>query len=436
MRLSWIVCCLLLSSGCISLAPRSEQTGGQMSGIDSVPARRWANNTCAAGALSEVLHSLGDSITEERLSESMPRARSGGVVSVDLLLAARNRGYDAQLVKGDLPLLMEQLANGRPLILMLRVLDAPGNDKDLFHYVVLSGLDRERQLVRLHYGDGKQRWVSPEKLMSSWAAAGHATFLIGAKQKRSADDDDLRRAVLFEEEGKIREALAIYRQFTSSHPLAPHGWTNLGNAQARMGDAAAAEVSYRNALVVEPDHFDALNNLAWLLFEEKRFEEAETLARRAVAQTHPDRPLALDTLARILAARGKCAEDTVECGGSASAFERDEKAEALPPHSKRRPVWRLAAWLTAATIYDVESTFYRLKRCDECVEANALLRPFIDRGRLATYAFSAAVNAAILVIAKRAFDGGDPWWDLFGLTVSVVHAGAGTWNLVRAGRDE
>ena len=53
---------------------------------------------------------------------------------------------------------------------------------------------------------------------------------------------------------------------------------------------------------------DALNNLAWLLYESKRYDEAESLARKAVAQHGPDSYLVLDTLARVLAAKGSCNE--------------------------------------------------------------------------------------------------------------------------------
>ena len=53
---------------------------------------------------------------------------------------------------------------------------------------------------------------------------------------------------------------------------------------------------------------DTLNNLAWLLYEQKRYDEAEPFARRAAMATAPDPWMRLDPLARILAARGLCDE--------------------------------------------------------------------------------------------------------------------------------
>jgi len=298
----------LLPVACLSLAPRSQPVSVAGLAIEGVPARRWAENRCAAGALSEVLNYLGDPVTEERLSRSLTRGRGGGVITVDLLLAARNRGYDTQLVRGDVDLLARELEQQRPLILMLRVLDAPGTDDDRFHYVVLSGLDPEQRLVLVHFGDSRKRWVPIQAFQRPWAAGDYATLLIGPAEAPVATEADFRRAVMLEAAGNIQEAIALYRHFLHSHPQSALAWTNLGNAHAGSGEDHLAEVAYRNALFLEKDHRDALNNLAWLLLRQGRLEEAEVLARRAVHQNEVDPHLPLDTLARVLLARGRCEE--------------------------------------------------------------------------------------------------------------------------------
>jgi tetratricopeptide (TPR) repeat protein len=182
-------------------------------------------------------------------------------------------------------------------------MDAPGNNDDLFHYVVLSGIDVSRGLVRMHYGDSKMRWVPLQPLARSWEAGGYATFLIRPRKKHAATQDDLRRAVVLEEMGKTADAIALYRHYLNSNPSSTVGWTNLANAHASAGDTQLAEVEYRNALFIDRDYFEALNNLACLLLQQKRFDEAEALARRAAGLNHSDRNVALNTLAQILSAR-------------------------------------------------------------------------------------------------------------------------------------
>lgn len=306
--------CPLFLAGCVGLAPRSQPASASAMLIADVPARRWAENSCAAGALSEVLNSLGNPVSEQQLSRELTKARSGGVVTVDLLIAARRYGFDAQLLRGTGEIVRAELEQGHPLILMLRVLDTRGARDDLFHYIVLSGIDKERDLIALQYGDGKKRWVSLDRLHEAWAAGGYATFLIGPRRMQIAVEDDLRRAVMLEDAGHIDQAITLYQHYLGFHPQSSLAWTNLGNAQASVGQKRLAEVSYRNALFVDKDGRDALNNLAFLLLEEGRLDEAEPLARRAAAVEGADRHLALDTLGRVLSARGNCR-------GAIDAFE-------------------------------------------------------------------------------------------------------------------
>ena len=114
----------------------------------------------------------------------------------------------------------------------------------------------------------------------------------------------------------------------------------------------------------------------------------------------------------------------------AAAVVADQNTQSeTPPRATDRPYWVMYGWLTAATIFDVETTFYRLDHCDNCQEANPIMRPFIERGRLATYAFSLAVNGVVMVLSRRMYDRGDSWWRVGPLAFTIVHAIAGTLNL-------
>jgi tetratricopeptide (TPR) repeat protein len=228
------------------------------------------------------------------------------VLSVDLLLAARRRGFDAALVAGSAEALRSEVADGRPAILMLRLLDAPGSRRDVYHYVVADGVDPPRRLFRFQFGDGKARWAEIQRLEKGWKAAGHALLLV---RPRADTDAALRRAVELEGAGRAEEAAALYRQVLAVRPDSVRAWVDLGNAEAVRGRRGEAETAYRKALAIAPADRDALNNLAWLLLEEGvRLEEAEGLAGKAAGPPGPDRPLALDTLGRIQLARGRCAE--------------------------------------------------------------------------------------------------------------------------------
>lgn len=293
-----------LLTACLTTKPRSVSPTPWAEVVENIPVRQWSDNACGSGALATVLNHYGDPVTEDQLDAVFPKGRHGGVVSVDVLLEARGRGFDARLVEGDKPLVVETVKAGRPVILMLQVVDLPGDSRDYFHYVVADGHDPDRDLIRFQFGDGKVRWVPLEKLAGPWEKTGNATLLIEPASLETA----VRRAVVLEETGDLAGAAESYRKLVTEHPSSSLAWTNLGNVESRRGDKAAAEASYRKAIAAEAGNRDALNNLAWLLYEQGRLEEAEPFARRAAVQGQPDANYPFDTLARILAARGKCEE--------------------------------------------------------------------------------------------------------------------------------
>lgn len=296
--------CVLLMTSCVYWTPRSHAPTAAAHVVENVPQQKWDIKSCGAGALSSVLRHHGDPISMAEWDAKLPKTR-GGVLSIDLVLAARERGFDASLVTGDASLVEAELRDGRPVILMLQVIQAPGKGYDFFHYIVIDGYDPTRGLYRTQFGDGKSRWARLERLESAWKPTKYATVVI-----RPADPNAgaLRAAVRLEEEGKLALAAQTYREILEKDPRSLLAWTNLGNAEMRAGRTSAAEEAFRKALDLDPDAADTLNNLAWLLYEQKRVDEAEPIARKAVVTRAPDVWMRLDTLARILAARGNCEE--------------------------------------------------------------------------------------------------------------------------------
>ena len=205
---------------------------------------------------------------------------------------------------------------------MLRLLDMPGQRRDIYHYVLVDGFDRERLLFRFQFGDGKVRWAPLRDLEGSWKAAGHALLRVAPAAPSLAEG--LRRGVALEREGRWAEAAELYRALRVAHPRSRRVLVNLGNAEAAGGRRREAEAAYRAALEVDPADRDALNNLAWLLLSDPaRLEEAESLATRAAEAPGPERAPVLDTLGRILLARGRCP-------AAAETFSRALAEDALP----------------------------------------------------------------------------------------------------------
>ena len=87
--------------------------------------------------------------------------------------------------------------------------------------------------------------------------------------------------------------------------------------------------------------------------------------------------------------------------------------------------WWMTAALTAATTYDIETTFRGLANCNDCREGSPVQRLLVNNGRLPTYAAQLAVNSGLLLLARSQGGG----WAVAAVTIAVGHFVAGTMNL-------
>lgn len=86
------------------------------------------------------------------------------------------------------------------------------------------------------------------------------------------------------------------------------------------------------------------------------------------------------------------------------------------------------ALLSATTVMDIESTFNGLDRCPSCKEGNPIMRPFIKRGRVATYAFAFSLNAIQMEVARRQKRRHERLWVVAPLIGTGIHGAAATSN--------
>jgi Flp pilus assembly protein TadD len=166
--------------------------------------------------------------------------------------------------------------------------------------------------------DQNARFVST--LAAAYAAAGrydeaiatlHQSSQIAAAQgDQSCIDDNQELLQCF-------TAHVPYHQRNSPADLA----CDAAHACDRAGDPAGAIAKYREALDEQPDHIEALNNLAWLLATDadatnRNGAEAVRLATRACELTHYKQPFMFGTLG---AAEAECGQFEMAASNAAVA---------------------------------------------------------------------------------------------------------------------
>jgi len=94
----------------------------------------------------------------------------------------------------------------------------------------------------------------------------------------------------------------------------------------------------------------------------------------------------------------------------------------------------ISSSLVASTVFDVETTFAVIKNPEINVrEGNPVIRPFINAGRPATYAFLGGVDTSIIYFSYRMKKSTNPtirklWWVL-PVVATASHGFAGGLNL-------
>jgi len=110
----------------------------------------------------------------------------------------------------------------------------------------------------------------------------------------------LELAAAYFQRGQMTTALEQVKLAIQADPTLGEAYTLRGLIYANLGDMALADESFRRALQVNPQDADSLHNYGWYLCQQRRYDEADAMFRRAIAvPQYRDAP-------RTLLAEGVC----------------------------------------------------------------------------------------------------------------------------------
>jgi predicted TPR repeat methyltransferase len=107
--------------------------------------------------------------------------------------------------------------------------------------------------------------------------------------------------------GRLRPALQLLSEACGHNKKDPEIWFYLGAVHGSLGDASNAEVSFREAIALRPDFFQARLNLGNALKEQGRYADAAVEYRAAIKLT-PQHAPAWCALSYVLTAQGMLPE--------------------------------------------------------------------------------------------------------------------------------
>ena len=228
----------------------------------------------------------------ETLAREVYTPGLGGSLQLELVAAARQRGFVPYELPPEADALFAELLAGRPVLVLqnLRLRTLPA-----WHYAVVIGADPVAETVILRSGTEERLVMPAGKFMRTWDLAERwALVLLRPGELPAAPD-----------RGRYFAAVAGM-EAAGRHPEAAHAWhaalgpwpddpvARFGHATAShlAGDLAAAYDAYLALLALAPTHAAALNNLANLLADQGCPVAARVLAQQAVTTAMPGSAIA------------------------------------------------------------------------------------------------------------------------------------------------
>ncbi len=136
-------------------------------------------NWCGPAALAAVLQYHGEQIKAQEIAEAIHLPGFQGALNLDLLVFARNRGYEAWAGEGSAEKLRQVLVRERPVICMVR----RGNPlASRNHIVVVRGYDIEEGVWFLDSGEGAEEVVKAKDFAAEWARSGRWMLVVEGKK--------------------------------------------------------------------------------------------------------------------------------------------------------------------------------------------------------------------------------------------------------------
>ncbi len=304
----WACLGLSLLSGCADL--RQYQAGSPQAdailatppaglplrvALDTVPFFAQEEAQCGPAALATVLVNLGWPVTPaDLLSQVFTPAREGAF-QVEMLAAARRQGALAVRVAPQLQALLQEVAAGRPPVVLLNPALAVW---PRWHYAVVAGFDLQAGTVTLRSGRSRADIWPLATFDFAWARSRRWGFVVTAPEQppSTAGREQLTEAVVafarVQPPALTRSAYQAALKRWPEVPVLEMGLAQTWADERQWPQAVAA----LQAAVAHGGGAVALNNLAMVWWQAGQVDQARAVAQQALAHARAHEPRWLDVV--------------------------------------------------------------------------------------------------------------------------------------------
>jgi hypothetical protein len=288
---------MLLKQTPAHLPPRAELT--------STPFFAQERYQCGPATLAMSLNAAGIGISPDSLVPQVFVPKREGSFQPEMLAAGRRNGAFSMTIPPRLDALLSEVAAGNPVI-VLQNLSLPISP--LWHYALVIGYDLNQEEIILRSGTTERLAMPVSTFEHTWKRSdfwGMVTLPPGRLPATAEQGTASDALVAFEKNASPAQARKAYEAALKRWPDSLVLQLGLGNTAYAAGDRPAAAEVFRRATEKHPDSAPAFNNLATVLADLGRFDEAKQAAQKAVDLGGPWRDASVATLRSIEASQSK-----------------------------------------------------------------------------------------------------------------------------------
>ncbi len=238
---------------------------------------------CGPAALATLLSSSGRSVRPEELVARVYVPGKRGSFQSELLAATRSYERMPYVIPPEISALLAELADGRT-VLVFQNLGA--RLLPVWHYAVVIGFSLEKDRIILRSGTSKRLELSARRFLRTWERGeswGMVALAPGELPATGGESRYVKAVAATESSGHPDLAIPAYQAALDRWPDSSTALFGLGNSFVKSGKLSQAEKSYRKLLISNPGHTATRNNLAQMLTDQGRCQEARQIIDEALS---------------------------------------------------------------------------------------------------------------------------------------------------------
>ena len=260
---------------------------------------------CGPASLAMALNAANVHTTPEELVDQVYIPARKGSLQVEMLAATRRHGMVAYELSPKLADVLKEIAAGTPVIVLENYGFSlpPFGDFPQWHYAVAIGYDFSEGRIMRRSGSHARQTMPFSVFEYLWKKDGHWAMVAVPPDRipTTATEERYTSAVIaLEKSGQIKAANVAYRSLLGRWTNSYAGLMGLGNTAYAMQDKKSAETAFTLATQKNPESVAAFNNLATVLADIGKVNEALEMAKRAVFLGGPLNEDAKNTYEEIL----------------------------------------------------------------------------------------------------------------------------------------